>query len=121
MVTPGSILTGKVSSITKFGAFVSLEDGSSGLVHISEISDSFVKDVSDFLSVGQQVSVMVLPASDKGRINLSIKRAVKDTHVEKASNDGNFEDMLSKFMSDSSKKMSDLKMVDTQRKRPRKK
>ena len=120
MVTPGSMVTGKVSSITKFGAFVSLEDGSTGLVHISEIADCYVKEVSDFLKVGQEIKALVLKPADNGRINLSIKQALQ-TNAAKEKPSGSFEDMLSKFMSDSSKKMSDLNLTATQRKRPRKK
>ena len=70
----GSILTGKVTTITKFGAFVALEGGGSGLVHISEIANTFVNDVHDFLQEGQAVKVMVLSA-ENGKINLSIKKA----------------------------------------------
>ena len=56
----GSILEGKVTTITKFGAFVALEGGRSGLVHISEIANTFVNDVHDFLQEGQTVKVLVL-------------------------------------------------------------
>ena len=70
----GSILEGKVTSITKFGAFVALEGGKSGLVHISEIANTFVNDVHDFIQEGQTVKVMVLSA-ENGKINLSIKKA----------------------------------------------
>ena len=70
----GSILDGKVTGITKYGAFVALEGGKSGLVHISEIANTFVNDVHDFLQEGQEVKVMVL-ASENGKINLSIKKA----------------------------------------------
>ena len=70
----GSILEGKVTTITKFGAFVALEDGKSGLVHISEIANAFVNDVHDFVQEGQSVKVMVLSA-ENGKINLSIKKA----------------------------------------------
>ena len=69
----GSILEGKVTGITKFGAFVALGEGTSGLVHISEIANTFVSDVNDFLQVGQDVKVMVLSA-EAGKINLSIKK-----------------------------------------------
>ena len=69
----GSILEGKVTSITKFGAFVALDNGKSGLVHISEIANTFVNDVHDFLQEGQTVKVLVLSA-ENGKINLSIKR-----------------------------------------------
>ena len=69
----GTILEGKVTTITKFGAFVALEGGKSGLVHISEIANTYVNDVNDFLTQGQSVKVMVL-ANENGQINLSIKR-----------------------------------------------
>ena len=71
----GSIVEGKVTSITKFGAFVSLDNGKSGLVHISEIANSFVNDVHDFLQEGQTVKVLVL-STENGKINLSIKKAL---------------------------------------------
>ena len=73
--TTGQILEGKVKTITKFGAFVSLPEGRSGLVHISEIAYSYVNEVRDFLTEGQEVKVQVLEIDDAGRINLSIKRA----------------------------------------------
>ena len=69
----GSILEGKVTSIMKFGAFVALDGGGSGLVHISEIANTFVEDVHDFLQPGQAVKVLVLSA-ENGRVNLSIKK-----------------------------------------------
>lgn len=71
----GNILEGKVTSITKFGAFVALDNGKSGLVHISEIANSFVNDVHDFLQEGQAVKVLVL-STEGGKINLSIKKAL---------------------------------------------
>lgn len=71
----GSILDGKVTTITKFGAFIALENGKSGLVHISEIANSFVNDVHDFLQEGADVKVKVLSA-ENGKINLSIKKAL---------------------------------------------
>lgn len=71
----GSILEGRVTTITKFGAFVALEGGRSGLVHISEIANTFVNDVHDFLQEGQAVKVLVLSA-ENGKINLSIKKAL---------------------------------------------
>lgn len=71
----GSILEGKVTSITKFGAFVALEGGRSGLVHISEIANTFVNDVHDYLQEGQTVKVLVL-STENGKINLSIKRTL---------------------------------------------
>ena len=70
----GTILEGTVTTITKFGAFVSLENRRSGLVHISEIANTFVNDVHDYLEEGQKVKVLVL-STDGGKINLSIKKA----------------------------------------------
>ena len=71
----GAVLEGKVTGIMKFGAFVALEGGKSGLVHISEIANTYVSDVNEHLQVGQSVKVRVLNISDDGKINLSIKRA----------------------------------------------
>ncbi|WP_312940227.1 S1 RNA-binding domain-containing protein [Oscillibacter sp.] len=71
----GSIMEGKVTAIMKFGAFVALEGGRSGLVHISEIANSYVNDVHDYLQEGQSVKVRVL-TSENGKLNLSIKKAL---------------------------------------------
>ena len=78
----GSIQEGKVTGIMNFGAFVSLPGGKSGLVHISEISNTFVKDVHDHLNVGQMVKVKVLEINEQGKINLSIKRALAEEKKE---------------------------------------
>lgn len=72
----GSVLEGKVTGITKFGAFVALPEGRSGLVHISEIAYSYVSEVSEHLKEGQEVKVKVINIDDAGRINLSIKKAM---------------------------------------------
>lgn len=72
----GAILEGKVTGITKFGAFVSLPGGKSGLVHISEIAYSYVSSVEDHLSQGQDVKVKVISIDENNRINLSIKQAM---------------------------------------------
>jgi S1 RNA binding domain protein len=74
-VEPGKILKGKVSGITNFGAFVDLEDGGTGLVHISEISTDYVKDINDHVKVGEEVEVKVLPFEKGNKISLSIKQA----------------------------------------------
>lgn len=73
----GSILEGKVTGITKFGAFVALPEGRSGLVHISEIAYSYVNEVSEHLQEGQQVKVKVIGIDDNNRINLSIKKVTE--------------------------------------------
>lgn len=69
----GAILEGKVTGITKFGAFVALPGGKSGLVHISNISDSYVSDINEFLAIGQEIKVKVMNIDQNDRINLSIK------------------------------------------------
>ncbi|MGA9290317.1 MAG: S1 domain-containing RNA-binding protein [Anaerobacillus sp.] len=71
----GSKLQGKVTGITNFGAFVELPDGKTGLVHISEVADNYVKDINDFLKVGDQVEVKVIQVENDGKIGLSIKKA----------------------------------------------
>ncbi|MFD1673615.1 S1 domain-containing RNA-binding protein [Alicyclobacillus fodiniaquatilis] len=71
----GNKLTGKVTGITRFGAFVTLPEGATGLVHISEISDSYVKDVHDFLQVDDEVTVKVISVGNDGKIALSIRQA----------------------------------------------
>ena len=73
----GSILEGKVTGITKFGAFVALPEGRSGLVHISEIAYSYVNEVSEHLQEGQQVKVKVIGIDENNRINLSIKKVTE--------------------------------------------
>jgi len=72
----GTKVTGKVSGITNFGAFVNLGKNQTGLVHISEVSDGFVKDIHDVLSVGDEVTVKVLTVGNDGKIGLSIRKAV---------------------------------------------
>lgn len=71
----GAKLPGKISGITNFGAFVDLGDKQTGLVHISEVSNGFVKDINDVLSVGDEVQVKVLSVGDDGKVALSIKQA----------------------------------------------
>ena len=128
----GEIVEGKVTSITKFGAFVAFPDGKSGMIHISEVSDGFVKDINAFLKVGQTVKVKVCSVDEKGRIALSLKQASeKKTDKEAAAkaperasapvkivpeeitlkehSDVDFEDMMSKFKKSSQDRMSDLK------------
>ncbi len=74
-VIVGEKLTGKVEKITKYGAFVSLDGNKKGLVHISEVSNKYIKNVEDILAIGQEVSVVVLAIKPDGRIDLSIKKA----------------------------------------------
>src|SRR5699024_11723958 len=71
----GSKLQGKVTVITNFGAFVELEKGKTGLVHISEVADTYVKDINEDLTVGDEIKVKVINVEDDGKIGLSIKKA----------------------------------------------
>lgn len=102
-IAKGQILSGNVSGITKFGAFISLEDGNTGLVHISEVADSYVKDVNEFLKVGDEVKVKVINIEDNGKIGLSIRQA-----KEKPKPTINFEDKIARFMKDSDEKLASL-------------
>ena len=72
----GKIYEGKVTGITKFGAFVELEKGTTGMVHISEIANTYVNEIKDHITEGQQVKVKVLALGEGGKISLSIKKAM---------------------------------------------
>ena len=129
----GSVIEGKVTGITKFGAFVSLPEGKSGLVHISEIAYTYVNDVKDYLQEGQDVKVKVIGIDENGRINLSIKKAQDPPPRPAAPRQGGgrpggggrpmgfigqrkpaepttFEDRLKQFMQASDSKLSEMKM-----------
>ncbi len=133
----GSVLEGKVTGITKFGAFVSLPEGKSGLVHISEIAYSYVNDVKDHLTEGQEVKVKIIGIDENGRINLSIKKAMDPPPRPAAPAGGfnraprpsgahagfsrgsaapkepaTFEDKLKQFMQSSDSKLSEMKVND---------
>ena len=121
----GAILAGKVTGITKFGAFVTVAPGKSGLVHISEIASTYVSDVRDHLTEGQEVMVKIIGVDKSGRMNLSIKAATaappdelrrrsKPKPPEDAS-ELSFEDKLKRFMQDSDSKMSSLKQYPDKR------
>lgn len=141
----GKIYEGKVTGITKFGAFVELEPGTTGMVHISEVANTFVNEIKDFLTEGQTVKVKVLSVGEDGKISLSIKKAAdnpppRKDNVRKPYNNNNggrrfdggskqnvqekapltpeaaFEDMLNKFKQNSEERMSDIKKnVDNKR------
>lgn len=74
----GKIYEGKVTGITKFGAFIDLGENRTGMVHISEVAPTFVKEITDFISMDETVKVRVLNIGDDGKISLSIKRAVEN-------------------------------------------
>ena len=129
------VVEGKVTGITKFGAFVTMPDGKSGLVHISEIANTFVNDVHDYVQEGQTVKVRVLSIADDGKINLSIKKAEEpapgarpERRAPRAPSaaprqhmgggrqgDQSFEDKLKHFMQESDSRMADNKMYSDHR------
>lgn len=123
-VTVGKVVEGTVTGITNFGAFVELPEGKSGLVHISEISDDYVKKVADYLKKDQKVKVKILSISEDGKISLSIRQAKPKSNnpieIDWNKNDEkqknmSFEDKLSKFLKESSEKQDALKMREGRR------
>ena len=131
-LTVGSIVDGKVTGIMKFGAFVSLPDGRSGLVHISEIAYTYVSEVSDYLKVGQEVKVKITGIDDNGRINLSIKKTAdpparpnrRSAPPPAQSNPAqprtaSFEDKLMQFMQDSDSRLSGVRQYSERSSRRR--
>ena len=72
----GEIYEGKVTGLTSFGAFVRMSNGESGMVHISEVAATYVKDITEFLSEGQEVKVKVLAINENTKISLSIKQTL---------------------------------------------
>lgn len=118
----GTVLEGKITGITKFGAFVELPDGKTGMVHISEVAPTFVKEIKDYVQENQTVKVKVLNILEDGKISLSMKRVEPQTAsrpqnnrrdnyewTPKRNDNLSFEDMMSKFKQSSEEKMSDLK------------
>jgi S1 RNA binding domain protein len=109
----GAIIEGVVTGITNFGAFVSLPDGKTGLVHISEIADAYVKDINEYVKKNDTVKVKVLSVDPSGKIGLSIKQA-SPTYRPRSAGDfrrsrANFEDRLARFMKESDERLADLK------------
>lgn len=134
MLEIGAIVEGKITGLTAFGAFVSLPEGKSGMVHISEVSNTFVKDIKEFLKEGQDVKVKIVSISEEGKISLSIKKATEAPNEEKPRQNSrpnrnsdrpranvwqgqqkqpkeamSFEEMMAQFKAVSDEKMSDLK------------
>lgn len=119
----GKVVEGKVSGITAFGAFIQLPEGKSGLVHISEVAQEYVKDIKAHLKENQTVKVKVISIDPNGKISLSIKKAcdpkppavtVKPpAEIEWSGREPvaniSFEERLAKFMKDSEEKFHDLK------------
>ncbi|MBQ6052399.1 MAG: S1 RNA-binding domain-containing protein [Clostridia bacterium] len=110
----GHIYDGTVTGLSKFGAFVKLPGGKSGMVHISEVSTEYVKDISEHLSEGSTVRVKVISVDEKGRINLSVRKAMEEEFIPDKK-PVSFEDMLSKFKQESDDKFADFKMTKENR------
>lgn len=133
-VEVGSVVEGKVVSVMPFGAFVELEGGVNGLIHISEISTEYVQAVADHLKVGDVVKAKVVKVDENGKISLSIKKRMLDEQkanrrprggapraaggsvrpadvdsLKSDTSDLSFEDLLSKFKSDSDEKQQALR------------
>lgn len=142
----GTIVEGKITGVKKFGAFVALPEGKSGMVHISEVSNGFIEDLSTVLQEGQEVKVKVINIAPDGKIALSIKRTLpkpENTSQQRGPRQGgssrparaprndaprvwqpkaqqpqgemSFEDMMSRFKSQSEEKIADLKRVTENR------
>ena len=116
----GSVMEGKVTGITNFGAFIELDGGETGLVHISEVADTYVKDINNFLKLEQVVKVKVIAVDKDGKIGLSIKALSASTNNNRSRQSKvSFEDKIAKFLKDSEERQSVLKRnLD---KRPRRK
>ena len=144
-LTVGAILEGKVKTITNFGAFIALPDNMTGMVHISEVANSYVSDIRQHLTEGQDVKVVVL-GTDDGKVKLSIKRLqprpARENAPRRESHFGGekprqsrpaapvapaapktadqlFEEKLKQFMAESDSKISSLKQHDNPRPRRR--
>ena len=115
----GKTVEGSITNITNFGAFVSIEGNEEGLVHISEIANEFISDISDFVSVGDKVKVKVLARNEKKKLELSIKKAegisekaptkkVEKKEKTKPKNFG-FEDKLTSFLKRSEERQIDIR------------
>ena len=122
-VQVGEIVEGTITDIMEYGVFVKLPEKKSGLVHISEVSREYVKDIHEVVKVGDVVKVKVLSIDDNGKISLSIKKALprderntqfkrerqNDFQSKKVQEPMTLDDMLSKFMKDSDERQLDLK------------
>ena len=127
-----SVVEGRVTGITKFGAFIDLGQSRVGLVHISQISNTYVTDVAQHLKVGETVKVRVIGTTKDGKYDLSIKQLEKREEPrppreygrpQKKTFSNSFEDKMTQFLKQSEEKLLDLKrnlQVKQEGKRPKK-
>lgn len=135
----GNITKGKIVKVLNFGAIVKLEGGSTGLIHISEIADTYIKDINEYVKENDEVTVKVLRSGKEGRFDLSLKQCLSsDFKHDDISADVNkykdnekkadlvelaqstFEDRLSKYMKESEERQMELKRhFDSKRGRKR--
>lgn len=113
MVEAGTVVEGQVAKILEYGAIVELPDANSGLIHISEIADEFVRDVAEYLREGDTVTVKVLGRKDEKRWELSLKQAQptaeRTSPRRRRPPSQEFEKRLSDFMKDSNRRLSELR------------
>lgn len=136
-VAVGNIVEGKIAKITNYGAFVDIDGGGTGMVHISEVANTYVKDINDHVKVGDSVTVKVIGINEQNKVSLSIKetqakpeqppqfqgrqqgggaprhtapRSFGRAPAVQSTGDP-FEDMMNKFKKTSDDKLSDLKKV----------
>jgi S1 RNA binding domain protein len=109
----GSIVEGVVTGITHFGAFVTLPTGQTGLVHISEVADTYVRDIKEFIKEQDRIKVKVLSVDAGGKIGLSIRQVDPRSGPNRRGGGGvsrkTFEDKLTKFMKDSEDRLTTIK------------
>ena len=113
-LTTNAVLDGTVVKITGFGAFIQLEENRVGMVHISEIANTYVRDINDHLKLGDSVRVVILGTDESGRINLSVRRANPApapvyAPQPRRETPASFDDMLSRFLKDSEERQLDYK------------
>lgn len=104
MINQGDLLQGVVEGVTSFGAFVKLPDGRKGLVHISEIAQGFVKEVTDYVQIGDSVTVKLIGEDADGKLKLSIRQANPPRMSQEE-----FNDVLGQFLKQSEERQLDVK------------
>lgn len=112
MAEVGAIVDGTVEKVTEYGAFVKLDNGESGMVHISEVDVNYVRDIKEYVRENDKVTVKVIGQKDDGKIDLSIKQAkpgFEERPQKKKGRDPDFEAKLKRFMSQSQERLVDLK------------